>query len=251
MTTLRDLLKKQKTAIGTAVSINSTAVSECVSSTGLDWIFFDMEHAPLSYADVQNMIQAMRPGCLSFIRMEESTALCVKKCLDTGCDGIIAPRVNDVATAEMLVQAAMYPPTGQRSVGISRSSSYGYTLSDAIVNDNKRISVNVQIEDAAAVAVVNDIAKVEGLDGLYVGPYDLSGSYGVPGDLADKRVVDAIAKVLATANAHDLVAGIFCGTEDMAHKMRDTGFQFLTVSADIVHIGAACTGIKDRLSADT
>lgn len=247
MNSLRAMLKKQPTAIGTAITMGSTALSECISSTGIDWIFFDMEHSPIDYGDVQQLIQAMKPGCLSFIRMREASALCVKKSLDTGCDGIIAPRVNDKATAEMIVEFAHYPPAGQRSLGISRSSGFGGYVSEAIKTDNDRISIHVQIEHADAVDVVEDIASVKGLDGLYIGPYDLSGSYGLQGEIHSPIVKDAIAKILNTAQKNDLIPGIFCGNDEDAENARDLGFKFITTNADIARLLASCQDSVKRL----
>jgi 2-dehydro-3-deoxyglucarate aldolase/4-hydroxy-2-oxoheptanedioate aldolase len=224
-----------KVAIGTLVSVNSSEVAEVLSGSGLDWLFFDMEHSALSWSAVQTMIAAMAAPCRSYIRLEESTELSIKHAADTGCDGLILPQVNSPELAERIVAAACYPPFGRRSVGLGRAVDYGVTLAGAIAA-GKRPELHVQIEHKDAIACLDDIASVECIDGLFVGPYDLSASYGMPGDLSNPQVQDAIAVVLDCAVRHKLVPGIFAGSNEAALKYANLGFSFIAVGADLMRL---------------
>ncbi len=247
MNGLRSKLQEKQFAIGTLVSIASQPVAEALSRTELDWLFFDMEHSTLSYDDVQSMIQSVGERCLSFIRLQDASTRSVKLALDTGCTGIIVPRVNSKQTAEEIVNAAMYPPVGARSVGVSRSCQFGKTLAEAISGDNSRISVHIQIEHIDAINALDDIAQVSGIDGLFVGPYDLSGSLGKPGAIQDSDVVAAIKQVERAAAKYNKVPGIFCGNEKAAQTAIENGFQFVVVGADLLRLMNSCDMSIDTL----
>jgi 2-keto-3-deoxy-L-rhamnonate aldolase RhmA len=194
MSRLTDALELKGSILGTLVSVASPSLAEAISLSGLDWLFFDCEHSVLDLSDIQTMVQAMNRTCLSMIRIEEPLPVYVKRALDTGCDAIIVPQVNSVEIAKAVAKAGKYPPSGGRSVGLGRALGYGATLADGIKNENARTSIIVQIEHIDAVACVEQILAVDGVDGAIAGAYDLSGSLGIPGDIADERVQAAIAK---------------------------------------------------------
>lgn len=247
MTLLTDALKSRGSLIGTLISVPSTAIAEALSTSGLDWLFFDLEHSVMSLAEVQAMIQAMRGECLSFIRLEDALPVYVKKALDTGCSGIIVPQVNSAAIARAVVAAGKFPPVGSRSVGLGRALGYGTTLAEAVRADNERISIVVQIEHVAAVEAVDEIAAVEGVDALFIGPYDLSGSLGIPGQVNDARVQSAIDRTVAAAIKVGKPAGIFVGTADAARKAIERGIRFVAVGADLLRLAGACKSMCEEI----
>jgi 2-keto-3-deoxy-L-rhamnonate aldolase RhmA len=225
--------------LGTLVSVASPAMSEALSATGLDWLFFDLEHSVLDLAAVQSMIQAMQPGCLSFIRVEDPAGVYVKRALDTGCSGVIVPQVNSVAIAKALVQAAKFAPLGARGVGLGRAVGYGASLSEGLKRENQRTSLVAQIEHIDAVEVVGEIVALEGIDGVLVGPYDLSSSLGIPGEIGDPRVQERIQRVLDAARKVGKPAGIFVGAAEAARREIARGFSFVAVGSDLTHLSAA------------
>lgn len=246
-TSIRHKIAQRGNAIGTLVSLPSPSLTELLSKSGLDWLFIDMEHAPLSFSDVQAMIQAMAPSCQAYIRLPEASEYFVKQALDTGCDGIIVPMVNDAATARAVVNWAMYPPLGARSVGYGRSTLFGARLVDSLRGHNTSFSVFVQIEHKLAVERLDEIANVDGLDGLFVGPFDLSGSFGKPGEISAPEVQAAMTKVVTVANNRDLIAGIFAANDQSAMEATARGFSFLAVDADLPRIARSCAETKARL----
>jgi 2-keto-3-deoxy-L-rhamnonate aldolase RhmA len=247
MSDLSNAIRDRHYLTGTLVSVASPPLAEALSRSGLDWLFFDLEHSVMSLADVQTMIQAMDPSCLSMIRLEEPLPVFVKRAMDTGCSGVIVPQVNSPELAEAMVSAAKYPPQGGRSVGLGRSLGYGATLAQGTVGENERTSVVVQIEHQDAVAAVREIAAVEGVEALFVGPYDLSGSFGVPGQVGDPRVQAAIEEVLRAAADAGKPAGIFVGNADAARKELARGFEFVAVGADISRLVAATRSMCEEV----
>jgi 2-keto-3-deoxy-L-rhamnonate aldolase RhmA len=239
MSLLTEAIAKSGSLIGTLITIPSSALSEALSLSGLDWLLFDLEHSVMTLGDVQSMIQAMHASCLPFIRIEEPSTVYVKKALDTGCAGVIVPQVNSVVVARDIVKAGKFPPFGARSVGLGRALGYGATLTDGVKAENSRASIIVQIEHALAVEAVEEILALDGLDGVFIGPYDLSGSYGVPGDIKDPRVQEAIRRVVVAAQKAGKPAGIFAGTAEGARQECDKGFQFITVGSDLSRLVVA------------
>ncbi|MEJ0062823.1 MAG: aldolase/citrate lyase family protein [Alphaproteobacteria bacterium] len=237
---LQNALERRRVLIGTIVSVNSCEQVEALSASGLDWLFFDLEHAAFSVGDVQRMIQAVRPPCLSFIRIQEPEAAYVKKALDTGCNGIIVPQVNSAAAARHIVEAGKYAPLGSRSVGLSRSTGYGANLAQAIASHNDEKSIIVQIEHADAVKNLDEILSVPGVDGVFVGPYDLSASMGMIGQVGSAEVQNAITLVAASAKKRNMISGIFIGTDAALEKEIGRGFQFIAVGSDILRAVASC-----------
>ena len=246
MSELTQTISDRGNLVGTLVSISSPALAESLSATGIDWLFYDLEHSVMSLADVQAMIQAMRPGCLSMIRVEEPQSVFVKRALDTGCAAIIVPQVNSPQIARAIVQAGKFPPAGSRSVGLGRALSYGVTLGQGVKQENERTALIVQIEHRDAVAEVDEIANIDGVDALFVGPYDLSGSFGVPGQLDDARVQEAINTTLRAAKRARKPAGIFVGTAEAAKREFGRGFEFAAVGSDLGRLSMATKAMVDE-----
>lgn len=250
MNELKSAIGKSKKLIGTLISVASPAIAESLSTSGLDFLFFDMEHSVMSLADVQTMIQAMQRPCLSMIRIAEPQPVYVKQALDTGCDCLIIPQVNSAKIAETVVRAGKFPPAGGRSVGLGRAVGYGARLSRGIKEENERTSLVVQIEHADAVGEVDKIAAIEGVDALFIGPYDLSGSFGIPGEIDNPKVQEAINITLHAAQKANKPAGIFVGTVDAAKKEMARGFQFVVVGSDVARLTAAVRAMHEEVKAN-
>ena len=125
-------LSNSKALIGTLVTLDSSEVVEILALAGFDWLFLDMEHGNLSIASVQSLCQAIAGRCHTLVRVPENAPIWIKKVLDIGCDGIIVPHVNTAEEAMQVIQAAKYPPKGQRSVGAARAQGYGHYFSDCL-----------------------------------------------------------------------------------------------------------------------
>ena len=196
-TTFRDALQGGKPLIGTLLTVASTEVAEALALLGFDWIFIDLEHGSLSIKDAQTAIQAVANRCFTLVRVPDGTPENIKRVMDTGCSGIIVPMVSSEPYARRIVALAKYPPMGERSVGLGRAQGYGLRFAEYLASANEQTSVVVQIEHRDAIASVDQIAAVPGIDALFVGPYDLSNSMGLVGQVSHPDVVAAIDKVRA------------------------------------------------------
>jgi 2-dehydro-3-deoxyglucarate aldolase/4-hydroxy-2-oxoheptanedioate aldolase len=246
-TSLKTALREHKPLIGTLVTTAAPEVAEVLALAGFDWLFIDLEHGSLSIQNAQRIIQAVAGRCFTVVRVPEATAENVKRVLDTGCDGIIAPHVNSAADARRIVALAKYPPDGERSVGLSRAQGYGLNFADYIGSANAQTVVVVQIEHKDAVANVDSILQVQGIDALFVGPYDLSGSMGILGQVSDGRVVSAIEKVRAACTASNMPFGIFCATAGLASAAIKSGARIVAIGTDLTHMANSARNVLEAL----
>jgi len=231
--TLREALKKGKPLVGTLLTVDSTEVAEALALSGFDWIFVDLEHGSLSLHDAQRALQAIANRCHTLVRVPDGTTENIKRVLDMGCSGIIVPMVNTAAYAQRIAALSKYPPVGERSVGIGRAQGYGLRFTEYLEVANEQTTVVVQIEHRDAVADVNQIVAVPGIDAVFVGPYDLSNSMGLVGQVSHPDVRAAIDKVRAACAQTNLPTGIFCSTAEQAVREIKAGVTLLAVGADI------------------
>jgi 2-dehydro-3-deoxyglucarate aldolase len=230
--TFRRRLSRGDLLLGTMVSIASPEVAEILALAGFDWLFIDMEHGAIDIATAQQMLQAAGPGKPGVVRTPSRDEVWIKKCLDIGASGIIVPQVKSADDAERVIQFSRYPPLGSRSVGISRAHGYGTGFRDYVARANDEIAVILQIEHIEAVRNIEPIVKVQGIDALFVGPYDLSGSMGKIGEVNDPDVQEAIARVRDCASRAEVPLGIFALTPDSARAFIEAGFTLIAAGMD-------------------
>jgi 2-keto-3-deoxy-L-rhamnonate aldolase RhmA len=244
---LKDALRQTNPLIGTLVTTASPEVAEVLALAGFDWLFIDLEHGGLSIQDAQRAIQAVAGRCFCVVRVPAATAENIKRVLDTGCDGIIAPHVNSAEEARRIVALAKYPPLGERSVGLSRAHGYGLNFAEYIATANEHVAIIVQIEHKDGVENVDSIAAVPGIDTLFIGPYDLSGSMGLLGKLSDPQVVAAIEKVRAASASAKMPMGIFSPTAEHASEAIKSGAKLVAVATDLMHMANAARAVLQPL----
>jgi 2-dehydro-3-deoxyglucarate aldolase len=237
-TSFRARLRSGERLVAPLLTLDSPAVAELLSGVGFDWLFLDAEHAPLDAASLQALLQAASPTpCV--VRLAAGEDVSIKQALDVGAAGIIAPQVNSVAHARRIVQAAKYAPAGQRGLGIARAHGYGLAVREYMQRANEDTAVIVQAEHRDAVAHIGEIVRVEGVDGVLIGPYDLSASLGRPGEVDHPDVRDAIARVRDACLEAQLPVGIFGLTADAVAPYIDQGFTMIVVGVDTVLLGTA------------
>lgn len=237
--TFIEKIKNQTPAIGTIVTLSSPEVAEILSLEAYDWLFIDMEHASLSFGEAQHILQAIKDDCSGIIRIPDKNSVWIKKALDTGCDGIIVPQITSAEDAKLVVAAAKYSPQGARSVGISRAQGYGRTFNDYVKTANEHIALIIQIEHIEAVHNLDEILEVKGIDGVLIGPYDLSESMNVLGDITNPKVQEAIQIIKEKCKEHSIPFGIFVMKPEAVKKEIDDGYSFIAVGIDTVMLGNA------------
>jgi 2-keto-3-deoxy-L-rhamnonate aldolase RhmA len=218
--------------MGTLLSISAPQVAEIISDSGFDWVLIDMEHSAISLENVQNAIQIMGDKILRIVRVPGNDEIWIKRVLDTGCDGILVPMVNSAAEALKVIQYSKYPLEGKRSVGLSRAHSFGPGFSHYVENANRDLTVMIQIEHKDAVKNIDEILNVKGIDSVFIGPYDLSASMGLTGQLNHPEVKSAIQLIKDKCRKAGRPYGIFGMTaESLVPEVKD-GCTFLLCGVD-------------------
>jgi len=235
----RQHLKSGEPLIGTMISLPSLEVIEIMAGAGFDWLFIDAEHAQFDDLLVQRMLQIAGPGLPCLVRLADKDEVHIKKALDAGAEGIIAPMVNSASQAAEVVQWAKYPPLGKRGVGLGRAQGYGMQFAEYVGQANQRIVVVVQIEHIQAVENIAAIVQVEGIDALMLGPYDLSSSMGLVGQVAHPDVIAAIDQVTNVCQAAGMPLGIFGVSAEAVQPYITRGYTLIIVGADGMLLGQA------------
>jgi 4-hydroxy-2-oxoheptanedioate aldolase len=241
------LVRAGKPAIGGWMTLASPLASELLAHAGFDFLVVDTEHSPTDTETVVQMLQAMKGQPVSpIIRVVWNDVGLIKRALDSGAHGVVVPMVNTVAEAQQAVAACRYPPVGVRSVGGTRPPlSFGVSRAEYLAEANREIMLAVQIEHVDAVARVDDIAAVDGVDCLFIGPNDLCASMGLP-PLLEPEVPafeEALTKVLRAAEAHSKAAGILVGTLATGLRRLHQGFRFVAIGTDAGMITAGAQAV--------
>ena len=237
MDTFRKKLERRDLLIGTIFTLPSTEIAEILSEAGFDWLWIDMEHSSLEIKDVQRIIQAVGDKCACIVRVPSNDEVWLKKVLDIDPDGIIVPHVNSAEEVHKILQFSKYPPEGARSVGISRAHGYGMKFQDYVDHASKNIIVIPQIEHIDAVDNIESIVSVPGVSAIIVGPYDLSGSMGKLGNVADAEVQQKVEIVKETCLNVGLPMGIFGVDAEAVTPYIDLGYTLIAVGLDTLFLG--------------
>jgi len=246
----RSRLRAGETLFAPLMTLNSPAVVELMAEAGFDWLFIDAEHSTLDTSQMQSLLQAAgSTPCV--IRLTSGDEVPIKKALDIGAAGIIVPQVNSAEQARRIVQSAKYAPLGQRGLGIARVHRYGLKVREYMQTANEDTAVIVQAEHRDAVANIEAIVRVDGVDGVLIGPYDLSASLGLPGAVDHPDVRAAIERVRTACQAVGVPLGIFGVTADAVKPYMQNGFTMIVAGVDTVLLGTAATTLVAALRAAT
>ena len=221
-----------KPLAGTLLSMSAPQVAEIISDSGFDWVLIDMEHSSISLENVQIALQIMGDKILKIVRVPGNDAIWIKQILDTGCDGILVPMVNTAEEALQVVQSSKYPLQGRRSVGLSRAHKYGPGFKDYVENANRDLVIMIQIEHKEGVKNIDEILKVKGIDSIFIGPYDLSASMGLTGQLGHPEVKASIKLIKDKCRQAGLPYGIFGMTAESLVPEVNDGCTFLLCGVD-------------------
>ncbi len=233
------------TTVGLWMSTPDFAAAEQLTTVGYDYLCLDLQHGLLDYSAVVSMLQAIRTESVPLARAPWNEPGIIGKLLDAGCMGVVIPMVNSAQEAEAAVRACRYAPQGSRSWGPARAASAlgGGYHADA----NSQIACIPMIETRQAVDQLEQILEVEGIDAVYVGPADLSISYGLPPatDHPDSAIYqEALAKIVELSTAKSIVPGIH-STPTMTAKRIEQGFRMVTATSNLL---AQVAGAKEALS---
>jgi len=241
---LKRALRARQRTVGSWLTFPCEATAEVMAQAGFEWLVLDMEHAPLGLAEAARLIRVIElAGLPALCRLPALDPALAKNLLDAGASGILVPHVTSAEMARRAVEAAYYPPTGTRGVGLARAQAYGYGtgLQDYRRRMQRSLVVIAMIESRQGLEEVEAIAATPGLDGLLVGPYDLSASLGRIGQLNHPKVRAAERRVREAAHRSRIACGIHLvhpSRKKARQAVRD-GYTFIVMGVDMILLAEA------------
>lgn len=252
MNVLKEKIMSGKRLCGTHVSMSEPTMCEVIGHLGFDFIWVDMEHSYLSCQDVLIHANAGRAaGTPVIVRVPQHDLTYTKKIMEMGVDGIIFPMIEDAKDMEKWLSMTLYPPYGKRGYGPLRAVRYGLDPSDEYINQGhiQNICRFIQIERISAVEDIEAIASNPYLDGIFFGPFDLSGSINQLGNLYGDDVTALIRRTVEIMKKHNKAIGISIGTTDEKElrHWQDLGIQILSVASDYGYILSGASDVLNKL----
>ena len=249
MNITKQKLRNGECALGGWMLIPHPAIAELMAGEGFDWIAVDMEHAAVELSMVEQIERAVRPsGCDLFVRLDGINPVLAKHVLDAGAKGVIVPSVMGPEDADTMTAAVRYPPQGNRGTSLSRALDYGRDFADYIKRHNDEVVVAVMLEHYLAAEHADAILARPGIDAAFIGPYDLSASLGIAGQLDDPQVLAAEQKILAACRRQGIAPGYHVVTPERNRidERIAAGYRFIGCSLDTHFIMQGCRKMLNR-----
>lgn len=234
MNWIRERVLKGEMVAGTWLNLGSSLTAEIAGRAGFDWAVVDVEHGAGGHDSLVHQLQALAGTPVSpLVRIAWNEAPRFKRVLDLGAVGVVVPYVCSAEEARQAVAAMRYPPQGIRGVAsLNRAAGFGYDLDEYLSAANERLLTVVQIETRGALTAAEEIAAVEGVDVLFVGPMDLSFSLGIPLQYDSPEFKAGLARVAGAARGAGKAAGILLGRPEQIEETIATGFTFIGLGSD-------------------
>ncbi len=246
----RNKLKNDECVYGVFMKTGDPMFVEAASLGGFDFVILDTEHGPVSIENQQNNIRAAEArGAVPIIRLKDSGENTIGKALDIGAYGIQVPQINSAADAEKIVKFAKFYPYGMRGVcRFVRAADYSAMDRYEYFENSKNILIILQLEGVKAIENLDEILEVEGVDILFIGPYDLSQSLGIPGQVNNPLVVEEMKKIVERARKKNKVIGTFVDTPEDLIMWRNLGVKYLSYSVDVGIFLDACKSLNESFN---
>lgn len=233
---LKEKLNQRKAVFAGWTSIGHPQITEMIARSGVDFIGIDLEHSTISQEQAQRIIAACHADavvCLPRVASHDPES--IRRLLDSGADGILVPTVDTPDQVEKLIGIMKYPPLGKRGYGVARAQGYGHELKAYTTNWNQESILILQIESVRAVRNIEALLEFEEVDGVMIGPYDLSGSLGVPGQIDSELVTKESQKVVESCKRHHKACGIHIvdPSNESIRSALDNSYTFLALSSDV------------------
>lgn len=218
--------------VGSIVTIDHPAIIEIAGLAEFDWLWLDGEHGSFNEISAATACAVNAGRLRTFVRLPDRSATSIKRFLEIGSDGIILPQISSAADMDEIARAAFYPPRGERSIGVGRAQGYGARFAEYL--REQEFAILVQIETAAGVQNAQAIIQHSAVDAVLIGPFDMSASFGIPGEIEAPEVVDGIKKVRSLCRIAGKPCGIFAASAEKAKDYKELGF-------DLIALGMDCT----------
>jgi 4-hydroxy-2-oxoheptanedioate aldolase len=242
-------IERGETVLGPFMNCCDPSFIEIVGLSGFDFAIVDMEHGPLSVETAVNLCRAgQRAGLDPIVRVRKNDAPQIQRALDIGSAGVQVPQIETRGQAEAVVRAAKYAPLGMRGISLyTRAGDYTVNGLAGITDQlNEEQLVIIHIEGVRGLENLDDIVTVPHIDIIFLGPYDLSQSFGIPGQVNDPRVVNGMKDAVVKIRAAGKAAGTFAGDTDTAKRWIDLGVQYMSLGVDVGMFADACRSTLDQ-----
>ena len=233
---IRDKLSNGEPSVGSWIQIPHSSIAEILGQSGYDWVAVDMEHGAVGVQQLPDLFRALELGnTLPLVRLSQGGVKECKQALDAGAGGVIVPMLESADQVEEIKKAICWPPNGNRGVGFSRANLFGKYF-DSYVEEAQQPFLAVMIENMKAVANLDSILSIKGIDAILIGPYDLSASMGLTGQFNDPKFNQVIQEILEVCNKHNVPFGDHLVEPSLpALKQRvKNGYRFIAYSMDSV-----------------
>lgn len=240
----------RRVVLGPFSKSTDPAFVEIMGFAGFDFVVLDLEHGPNTVLSLQNLIQAAEAsGLLPIVRVKEGMPSLVGEVLDVGAGGIQVPKVTCKEDVEELIRIARFTPLGMRGVcRFVRAARYSTTDRYEYFSQANDTILILQLEGMEALKNIDEILSVPGVDIIFVGPYDLSQSLGIPGDVDNPRLVEAMRTIVEQCVRRSVTVGTFVDTMESARKWSDAGVRYLCYSVDVGLFTEKCRDVVRSLS---
>jgi len=247
---LKEKFKKRKRIFAGWTSLYHPSIAEIFAKAGLDYIGIDMEHSTVSQEQAQRIIvSSQEQGSLCLPRIASHNPEMARRLLDSGADGLIVPNVATVNDVKQIISWIKYPPKGKRGFGVARAQGYGFDFAEYVKSWNETSVVIVQIESIEAVENVESIIAFDEVDGVMIGPYDISGSLGIPGQIEHESVKEAGRRVVEACRKKKKSCGIQIvapDTKNIEQAFNDD-YTFIVLASDIFILWKWAENIKGAI----
>ena len=240
---LKEKLTQGQKVFGMWSMLPAAGVSSVIAKTGLDFVIIDMEHGPMSFETMEQMVKSIElENCQPIIRVSDKNEATLLRALEIGSQAIMVPHVSTVAEAEAIVRACKYKPEGERGLSpYTRVHDYCHeNLTESLQFANKNTLIGILVEGKEGIENLENIAAVPGLDLIYLGIYDISQSVGLAGQLNHETVIEMQKKCAQIIQAHGKAAGSFARDIDYVELLYKNGFQFIAYSVDCAILKNGC-----------
>lgn len=247
--TLKQKFESRTNIVSAWLSVGHPAVAEVTAAQGFDFVLIDTEHTAMSLETVENMsrgVDATEGETETIVRVPSNDPVRIKRVLDIGVAGVMVPMVETEAEAREVVRATQYPPAGIRGVASGRAAEYGDDFRGYVETANDSMVTIVQIENQQGIKNAADIAAVDGVDAVFVGPADLSANLGVFAEWENERLDEAIQQVINGADSAGVPVGTLVVDPDDIEMRVDQGFDYLIVGKDTSHLASANEEVRER-----
>ena len=244
---IRDKLLNKKPSVGSWMQIPNSSVAEIMGQSGYDWIALDMEHGSMSPHILPDIFRALElGGTLPMVRLAQGSMQDIKEALDSGAGGLIIPMVESAKQLNEIIRHSCWPPSGNRGIAFSRANLYGKNFDNYFKEAQSPLLI-AMIETKKGLINLEKILSVKGLDGILIGPYDLSASLGITGNFTNKKFINAIKKILNLAKKYNVAVGIHIINPSITDlKLRiNEGYTFIAYSIDSVMLLENSLKIKE------